>query len=185
MGVWARRAAVLAAGVLTGCSAPVSPGAPAAGSPVPGTGEPSSTPSSAATSPPPAGASSCRPGDPLQGIYHPLRLRILRQCQEAAGTVLGVIREQDGDLHIWLAPDAPYAGLLNSYNRFAGQPALVVEISPACAGQPASSEVAAKCPPSPLRAPAAGNHVQVVGPWVEDDVHDWREIHPVNTIAFG
>lgn len=151
---------------------------------------PASTPTAAPTapvSPPPSGlppaARDCRAGDPLAGIYHPHRLRLLSPCQAAVGTVLAVIPEPDGDLHIWIAPDPGFEVLLNQYNRFAGQPALVVEISPECPGEPANSAAAAACPTSRLPAPVAGDHIRVTGPLLVDLNHDWQEIHPVNTIA--
>jgi hypothetical protein len=54
-----------------------------------------------------AGGGGCRaPSDVLGGVYHPERLRVLAPCRVAAGSVVQVRHEQDGDLHIDVALDA-------------------------------------------------------------------------------
>jgi hypothetical protein len=52
----------------------------------------------------------------LDGVYHPSRLRVMRICQRASGTVRHVTLEDDGDLHIRVDLTATYAGLTNDVN---------------------------------------------------------------------
>src|SRR3989442_7117325 len=42
----------------------------------------------------------CRKGDPLAGVYNPLRLRVLSDCQLASGVVESVTLQDDGDWRI-------------------------------------------------------------------------------------
>ena len=157
---------------LAACASPVpvaTPGGPA-GSP---------TPAAAAAT---ASPGRCTGSNPFAGVYHPYRLQVLDACRTAAGHVLALIHESDGDHHIWLALDAGYGSLLNTENHYRGRPALVVEIVPACAGPPPDATAAASCPKSPLPEPKEGEHIEVWGPWVIDLNHGWREIHPVEGI---
>ncbi|MGH7904729.1 MAG: hypothetical protein ACREPA_11500, partial [Candidatus Dormibacteraceae bacterium] len=137
----------------------------------------------------PAGLSlsrpSCPPGDPLAGVYHPDRLRLLARCREARGVAVLVRDESDGDHHIWIRLDAGFTGMARDKDFYDGTPELVLEIIPRCPGRPADSEAAAACPASELPVPAAGDHVDVWGPYVMDLDHDWAEIHPVNSIAIS
>ncbi len=139
-------------------------------------------PQPAAAAPVSAG---CRAGPPEAGVYHPDRLQVLDPCRHAEGTVAAVIREEDGDVHIWFLPDPGYAGLLNSENHFQGRPAMLAEITPRCPGpsSPPDARAAARCPASDLPVPAIGDHIAVDGPWVLDAGHRWLEIHPVQALA--
>ena len=56
-------------------------------------------------------AAGCRSGAPLANVYHPDRLSILKPCMTVSGTVTDDRAENDGDSHIHLALDAPYATL--------------------------------------------------------------------------
>src|SRR5207248_9158803 len=120
-------------------------------------------------SPPPS--PYCRQGDPLFGVYHPDRLRVKKRCILATGTVEQVkFEEFDGDVHVDLRPDPEFAGLLSDGNdRVGGN--LVVEI----------------IPQDRLRVsvPHVGSRVSVVGPYVDDTTHDWREIHPAWWVSSG
>jgi hypothetical protein len=113
----------------------------------------------------------CRGGDPLAGVYHPSRLQVKRRCELATGTVQKVkFEEYDGDVHIDLRLDEQDRDLLSDGNdRIGGN--LVVEV----------------IPQDRLRVaiPDVGAHVSVVGPWVNDTAHDWREIHPAWWISAG
>lgn len=130
-------------------------------------------------------AAGCRAGAPVAGVYHPERLQVLDRCRHAEGTVVAVIREEDGDVHIWFLPDPGYTGLLNSENHFQGRPAMLAEITPRCPGpsSPADARAAARCPASNLPVPAIGDHISVDGPWVLDAGHGWQEIHPVQALT--
>jgi hypothetical protein len=120
-------------------------------------------------SPPPS--PYCRQGDPLAGVYHPDRLHVKKRCVLATGTVEEVRFEQfDGDVHVDLRPDDAYADLLSDGNdRVGGN--LVVEIIP----QDRSS----------VPVPEVGSRISVVGPYVDDTTHDWREIHPAWWVSSG
>ena len=107
----------------------------------------------------------CRGGPPLAGIYHSDRLHVRDRCVVAAGVVTRVKYEMyDGDVHLDLRTDD--ARLLAN-----GQDALVVEVIP---------QDRAVVP-----IPDVGARVTVVGPWVDDQEHGWREIHPAWWISAG
>ena len=124
--------------------------------------------------------SAACPAFPTQAIYHPRRLQILNPCVVVTGTVLEVIVEKDGDLHIWMAVDAPYTNLLNAKNMFHGQPALVAEII--CFGVVTQADAMQACAGwnNTLPAPGVGNRLGVKGPHVFDHEHGWQEVHPVS-----
>ena len=115
---------------------------------------------------PTTNAVACRaPSDVLAGVYHPYRLRVLAGCQLLGGIVRAVRHEQDGDVHLDVATDAPYAFLLNSVNRSAQGDALVVEFMARDGGH--------------LPLPSVGDHLTMTGVWVNDADHGWNELHPV------
>jgi hypothetical protein len=103
----------------------------------------------------------CPAGDPLAGVYHPDRLRVLAPCVRYAGTVRDYRHEADGDYHLYVIPDGGMERFLDPRSRQYGD--LVVELLP---GQP-------------LPLPHPGEHVVFVGTWNYDRDHDWNEIHPV------
>jgi len=119
------------------------------------------------TGPPPS--PYCRGGSPLAGVYHPARLQVRSRCVVATGVVTKVkFEEFDGDVHIDLAPHD--RRLLSAGNdRVGGE--LVVEIIP---------QDRATVP-----IPDPGARVTVVGPWVDDTAHGWREVHPAWWISAG
>ncbi len=142
-------------------------------------------PNTALSSPPPK--NGCRPGPPEAGVHNPDRLQVLNPCAHAAGTVVDVAHEDDGDYHVWFTPDPAYAYLMNSENHFQAKPAMLGEITPDCppTSHPADAHAAAKCPRSSLPVPVIGEHISMDGPWVLDTDHGWREIHPVDAIQIG
>lgn len=89
----------------------------------------------------------------------------------AAGIVERVTFERfDGDVHLNLRLDEEDASLLSGGNdRVDGD--LVVEIIPQDR--------------SLVAVPDVGAHVIVVGPWVNDTAHGWREIHPAWFVSEG
>ena len=103
-------------------------------------------------------------------------------CEHAAGVVLAVVPEPDGDVHIWINVDEAYQRLLNGENHFQGRPALLAEITPDCETDPKDSQAAAHCPRSKLTIPRPGERIAIDGPWVFDTNHGWNEIHPVDTL---
>jgi hypothetical protein len=111
----------------------------------------------------------CRGGDPLAGVYHPQRLEVRSRCRVATGIVTDVKFERfDGDVHIDLRPD-DHGTLSGGNDRLGGD--LVAEIIP----QDRSA----------VAVPVVGTRVTVVGPWVDDTTHGWREIHPVWWVSAG
>jgi len=107
----------------------------------------------------------CRDGPPLAGIYHSDRLHVRDRCVVATGVVTRVKFETyDGDVHLDLRPSDER--LLD-----AGQQDLVVEVIPQDRAV--------------VAIPDVGANVTVVGPWVDDREHGWREIHPAWWISSG
>lgn len=126
-------------------------------------------------------------------VYHRHRLIVKQPCIAVTGTVVdatgghepdGVRHEADGDTHGWLQLDPPYEDLLNPGNLDKEGGNLVFEIvckfvpptqadaKPVCSGYT-----------SPIKIPAIGSHVQIVGSYVRDTNHaQWMEIHPVTSI---
>lgn len=113
----------------------------------------------------------CRSGDPLAGVYHPSRLVVKSRCRVATG-VVEVVRFEpyDGDVHVELRLDEGQDGLLSRGNaRLHGN--LLAEIVP--------------LDRSRVPVPRVGTRVSVVGPWVDDTTHGWREIHPAWAVSSG
>jgi hypothetical protein len=118
---------------------------------------PTPTPTPAPAPTPPPGPPA--PGDAhLDSVYHNYRLQVLHTDQELTGTVTAVRSEQDGDTHVEVHPDPPYAAL-----AYTGQNYVVVEPMP---GQN-------------IPTPSIGDHIHVVGTHVYDTNHGHNEIHPV------
>jgi hypothetical protein len=128
-----------------------------------------------------AGSSGCRQGNPMANVRDPSRLRIVSRCATASGVVRGGDQQHDDDMDVFLAPDKGSAKLLNDRNRRYTRNALLLEIVPAdqpgC--RPGRPVRFGTCTGANLRAPKAGTHVTVTGPFVLDRGHGWMEIHPV------
>jgi hypothetical protein len=142
----------------------------------------------------------CRPGDPLDGVYLPFRLHVMKRCVTVRGTVDCVHREPDGDVHIELRLSRAYRHLLtpaNAYQRCQGHrgPHLVVEIIPQNGELPFPDNSATRAGFVTPKAPKPGQRVKVTGPYVWDTnaLHDliypgrhvanWAEIHPAWNIT--
>jgi len=142
----------------------------------------------------------CRPGDPLDGVYLPLRLHVKKRCVTVSGRVDCIRHEPDGDVHIELHLSRAYRHLLtpaNSYQRCRGHsgPNLVVEIIPQNGELPFPDNSASRAGFATPKAPKAGQHVKVTGPYVWDtnalhdlvysgkNVANWAEIHPAWNIS--
>lgn len=121
----------------------------------------------AQASPAAATIAACRSGPPEAGVHNPDRLEVLERCARVEGVVLETAREDDGDVHVWIAPDTGFERLLNAEDHYQARPALLTEIIPG----------------SSIPVPRIGEHVAVTGPWVLDKDHGWREIHPVDSLA--
>lgn len=105
----------------------------------------------------------CHSGDPLRGVYLPGRFTLHSRCMVVSGTVTALAREADGDYHIQVS------GVNRKLLRPANGGHLVLE----------------RVPAFPIRLPAVGSRVTVVGPYVTDNFvnHGWNEIHPTWHIA--
>ena len=117
-------------------------------------------------------------------MHNPDRLQDLDPCKHAAGVVVDVAYEDDGDYHVWFTVDQGFENLLNSEDHFQARAAMLAEITPDCPAStnPPDARSAAGCPKSKLQIPVIGDHIAIDGPWVLDTDHGWREIHPVDTI---
>src|SRR5258708_6051762 len=108
---------VLAASTLAGCSSEAgTAGSSPSTNPTPTSSPAAASPTAAVTaSPAPAPAASVCP-DPTEHVYHPYRLQLRNRCLTVTGSVFAVRSEPDGDYHILLQLDAPYANLINTAN---------------------------------------------------------------------
>jgi hypothetical protein len=110
----------------------------------------------------------CRTGDPLAGVYNPLRFRVLSSCQLASGTVKSVTLQHDGDQRIDVLPDAQYTKLLAVGNLNYNGGMLVLELIPHDQAN--------------ITIPSVGQHITFVGPLVYDAENQWNAIYPVWSI---
>ena len=131
--------------------------------------------------------SSSQPGcnsETLNHVYSADRLQVHNSCQTVTGTVVRIVQERDGDTHIRLQPDAQYSGMLNDYNMQDQKGTLILEIVCAYSYIPQQDAVSA-CQgyTNQVPIPNIGQHVSVVGQYVTDLDHGWREIHPVYSVS--
>lgn len=171
-----------------GALAPTSGGTPAPGSA--GALAPTSSGALAPTSGPRPTARSvaCTPTDQDRYVYNPSRLEVGEACTHVSGTVQAVRREADGDLHILVALDSPYAFLLRPANQGVELGDLVVE--PVCVRTVTQVDAVGVCAsdPDPLAPPypAVGQHVWMEGRYVFDLDHGgWAELHPLYRWGIG
>jgi hypothetical protein len=116
-------------------------------------------------------------------VYTKDRLRMLGACEVATGVVVGTEVERDGDLEIWLTPDAKYSKLMRPGNQNSRN-ALVVEIP--CQAPIVQLDAMGTCDKytgPKMRVPLVGEHIVVAAPWVEDKTHhNWGELHGARII---
>lgn len=113
-------------------------------------------------------------------VYEKNRLEMLEPCTAVEGRVRSVHHNEDGDVHIALAPDRP--SVLNLVNVTHANGELVVEI--VCEHVPPEDPAKSICQDfhSSVTVPNVGDHVRVTGSYVTDRDHGWNEIHPVTRI---
>jgi hypothetical protein len=105
----------------------------------------------------------------MNGVWGPGRLGVLNTCQQASGTVLKAEPELDGDLDLYVDLDSQYDKLagstteLNALHEW-GAGDVLVELMPRDGGS--------------LPAPSEGDHLDLMGAWVNDGNHGYNEIHP-------
>jgi hypothetical protein len=128
--------------------------------------------------------------DPLDGVHHPARLKVLNPCATFQGTVNQAPKKfPDGDMAFSVSPDPGYEFMLNAHNQQEG--GLHIEIvprdQPGCTpGQPVvvgNVPDLGVCSGRDVAAPPLGAHVRIVGPWVLDRNDNWHEIHPAWSIT--
>jgi hypothetical protein len=172
-----RKAAAIAAITLAaaGCSSTSSTTTTPPGPPLP------SSSSSMSRSPSPGG-STCDTSL-WKHVYHPHRLHVITACLTVSGTVEEIKAEADGDTHLLLRLDPPYASLINSANKRDQHGDLVLE--EICTGTVTQADAVTACRGLTSHAAQvhAGDHVKVTGSYVLDTAHGWDEIHPVSVMT--
>jgi len=95
------------------------------------------------------------------------------------GTVAAVRSEPDGDYHILLRLDPPFAGLINARNVSGEHGDLVLE--PVCELAVTQRDAVSTCAgvAPTIARPAVGSHVSATGAYVLDVDHGWMELHPL------
>ena len=168
---------VVAACLLTlaACGPTPSPAPPTSAPP------PTAVPSASAV-PTPGPSAACVPTDQDAFVYNPARLVVVAACRYATGTIAAVRTEADGDFHVLVALDPPYAGLVNAANSGIELGDLVVE--PVCEHAVTQSDAVATCAgdhdPIAIAGLAVGVHVWLTGRYVTDSAHGgWAEFHPL------
>ena len=148
----------------------------------------SGTPFAAPSSPSTLTASESTPGKCDESlwnhVYNPSRLQIVDKCITVSGIIDSIRSELDGDLHVRLKPDPPYAHLLNQANQENQFGDLVLE--PICIGKVTQATAVSACQNfhQNIDISPVGSHVQVTGSYVLDKEHgEWAEIHPVTTMV--
>jgi hypothetical protein len=149
---------------LQSVSAPESSAIAAASATATATATATAKPTQKATAEPAAVA--CRTTDQDRYVYHPARLAVLRACLRVSCTVAFIRHEADGDLHIGLALDAPYARFVVAANQGAERGDLVIE--PVCELAVTQADAIATCAAArdPLRGMSSlGEHVWMEAGW--------------------
>jgi CHRD domain len=138
---------------------------------------------SPATPPSPPSA-LCR-ADPLQGVHHPWRLKLISPCAQFVGVLTEDPKPNpsDGDVTVDVSPDPGYETMLNDKNRAEG--GIHVEVvprdQPGCTpGQPVTGteDNLGTCSGAAIQLPQKGARVRMIGAHVLDSWVGWNEIHP-------
>ena len=108
----------------------------------------------------------CKTGNVLAGASNEENLRVLSECQEAAGVVMHTKKMDDGDFKFFLKLDDKFKFLTNEKNNDKTDGFLVVEIVPPDQGK------------SGIVLPKEGDRVHIWGAWVTDKPKGWHEMHP-------
>jgi hypothetical protein len=100
-------------------------------------------------------------------------------CLTVTGAVYAVRQEPDGDYHILLQLDPPYANLINARNVSGEHGDLVLE--PVCELPVTQQDAIATCAgvKPTIVTPSVGSHVSATGAYVLDTDHGWMELHPL------
>jgi hypothetical protein len=128
--------------------------------------------------------SACTNPEPLKHVYNPKRLVVLDPCKTVSGTVVKIIKENDGDTHIRLKVDPQYTDTINQVNVDKQGGDLVVEI--VCAYEVTQADAINACRgyENKIPLPEVNEHVVITGQFVSDTEHGgWNEIHPVYMLS--
>jgi hypothetical protein len=117
-------------------------------------------------------------------IYHKERLRVLSACEAVVGTLEDTENARDGDLVLYVKPDAAYTRLLKAGNDKAGG-RLVVEVP--CQGAVVQDDAKGTCDKYEgglLRVPPIGARLVAAAHWVQDGNHyNWAELHGAKVLT--
>lgn len=138
--------------------------------------------SAATPSSPTANAAAACDPNLWMHVYEPGRLTIVDSCRTVTGTVSDLHTNEDGDVDIRLALDAPFANMVNDANRAQLEGHLQLET--VCQSPPTTPESREACGSfvGTVPIPSPGQHVSVTGTYVLDTNHGWMELHPVSVI---
>jgi len=109
---------------------------------------------------------NCRDGNVLDGASNEGDLKVLAECQDAAGDVMHTKKMNDGDYKFLVKLDDKYGFLVNDKNDEKTDGLLVVEVVPK------DQDI------STVDLPKEGDKVHIWGSWVTDKPKGWHEIHP-------
>jgi hypothetical protein len=109
---------------------------------------------------------NCRDGNVLDCASNEGDLKVLAECEDAAGDVMHTKKMDDGDYKFLVKLDDKYKFLVNDKNDEKTEGLLVVEVVPKYQSI------------STVDLPQEGDKVHVWGAWVTDEPKGWHEIHP-------
>jgi hypothetical protein len=116
--------------------------------------------------------------DPLAGVHHPSRLRVIEPCQQASGTVTYMETWADGDWNIYVNLDPGSEGLVSA------EGIQKLREWPQASGGGEMLWEAIPDDQDGLLRPSAGQHLEVWGAYVYDRTWGYTEIHPIYKETF-
>ena len=171
---------------MSACTVPSAVPSPSPNSPTPvDSTSPTAAPSveSSGLATPTSTSSVCR--SPTEHVYHPYRLEVRNPCLTLTGIVDRIKDEPDGDYHVRLHLDAPFAQLINAANVAQQAGDLILE--PVCIHAITQADAVSACAgfTNSMSVPPPGTHVVATGAYVLDTDHGWMELHPLWDIHPG
>jgi len=117
-------------------------------------------------------------------VWHPARLKIIKECITVKGFVTFTSVQEDGDQHLGIKLDPEFTYLINEQNIQHHNGALLTELI--CQNPTDNPSALAACKDFEhyINVPARGTYVRVTGTYILDTQHNsWAEIHPVTSIT--
>ena len=104
------------------------------------------------------------------------RIVLINDCVEIRGKVTRQFEANDGDVHIDVIVDPAYQW------QVAGRTKITAEI--VCQHLPKGPRVRRVCAgyTNSILKPKVGDHIRVIGPYVDDEYHGRSEMHPVYSL---